>query len=636
MIKKENIIKAVVAFLLVAIFMFLSGLVLGQSNKIMGMLIVLSVLMLLGKDLTGNPYRNITKLSVLGIGSVVCSYIANLNIFLGLVVNLIWVFVIVYLNVFNLKIPMYISFLLTYLMLLTFGTSSVQIIPRSIALIFSAFLVVGIQLLVRKKKLKKNKRPNFQKCLEVLDDELDAIINNKDIEKLEDDFRDSIKVWNMNLLERRQNNFYFTAAENRQSIIMANLEKLHKDILSVKKLYDDDKSYRIVFVSLRLVINEIKKAMAGNATVSDISAKLVEYGENVDDKINVYSVYSLSETIKLLLDIIENENFEAEDVKILKKKPTLLQFIKYTMNRESLRFTFAVRMSVLMAVCYFVIEAMHLEYGKWILFTLMIVVQPYDSTTEKSGIDRIKGTILGAIVVFVTFALIQSYPIRAGIIAIGFYMFISAKDSILKGIGTTMFALGIAEMGIKAGPHAMIITVDRVMYTAIGIIVAILGSKLILNYNVNRETMNLIDKYYKIIDANVKNVLETKDIKDAAVSIRSSMILTKSIESKIIINNSIIKNSVVEEYLEHSRNVMINIYESIRRINTFEDKNEIEVARAKIRHSYEKFDTRFEDIIIESINHDFEVNDNSALYISFAEIVNELTLTKKAKDSIAL
>ena len=204
MINKASVIKALIVFVIVAIFMYLSGLILGGNNSVMGLLIVLSVLMLLGKDLTGNPYRNIVKLSVLGVGSVICAYLASINIFLGLIVNLIWVFIIIYVNIFNLKIPMYYSFLLTYLMLLVLKTDGHEIIPRSLALIFTSILVVGIQVIIRKKKLKKNKRPNLLKSLRVLDKELDNIVNSKEINEEKEQFTESMKVWNSNLLERRQ------------------------------------------------------------------------------------------------------------------------------------------------------------------------------------------------------------------------------------------------------------------------------------------------------------------------------------------------------------------------------------------------------------------------------------------------
>ncbi|MGL4990083.1 MAG: FUSC family protein [Sarcina sp.] len=636
MLKKGNIIKAVIVFLIVFIFMFLAGELLGENNGIMGILIVLSTLMLLGKDLTGNPYRNMVRLSVFGIISVILSYVANLNPFLGLVINLIWIFVIVYTNVFNLKLPMYMSFLLTYLLLLVEKTTPEEIIPRSIALIFGAVFVVIIQMIMRKKKLKSNKNPNFKRCLKILDDELEGIINQKDIEKLKKDFNESIKIWNNNLLERKQNNFYFTASENRQSIIMANLEKMQKNILHINKTYESDKSYEIVFVSLRLILNEVKKITKTSSNSDKIREKLIQYGERTKSKSNDYNVYSLGETIKILVKIMETKNFETEDTKIIKKKPNLIKLLKYSMDKESLRFTFAVRMSILMALSYFVTAYMHLEYGKWIVFTLMSVCLPYDSTTEKAGRDRLKGTVLGAIVIFVTFAIFQNAAIRSGILALGFYMFMNGQNSIVKGMGTTMFSLSIAEMGVKAGTHAMLITGDRVMYTAIGFIVAMLGSKFILNYNINKETKNLINKYYDIINANVKNILSDLDVKEKATAVRASMLLTKSIENKIIINNSIIKNSNIEEFVEHSRNVMINIYEAIGTIITAADAEEIKEIRLKIQSNYKKFGTRFESMILENIEKDFNYKDKSPLYISFAETVTELVITKSIKDEIIL
>ncbi|MGL4654853.1 MAG: FUSC family protein [Sarcina sp.] len=636
MINKANIIKALVTFIIIAAFMYLSGLILGQNNNVMGILVVLFVLMLLGKDLTGNPYRNVAKLSILGVGSVVCSYLANINIFLGLIINLIWVFILIYTNVFNLKIPMYYSFLLTYLMLLTFKTDRHEIIPRAIALIFAGLLTIIVQMMMRKKKLKNNRRPNLLRSLRVLDKELDKMVNHKDIKDEEEQFYDSMKIWNSNILERRQNNFYFTASENRQSVQMANLEKLQKEILELYKLFKKDESYGVVLVSLRLVINEIIKSITHKASIEDVEERLEQYLENSKDKINNYHVYTVSETMKGLLELVKNRKFETEDSKILREKPTLLKLIKYSFDRDSLRFTFAIRMAILIAGAYFIVTGLKLEYGKWVLFTLMAVCQPYDSTTEKMGKDRILGTAIGAFIIFVVFTLVQSFAIRIGILGIGFYMFISAKNSIIKGTGTTMFALSIAELTVKAGFDTMVITGDRVMYTIIGFIVAIIGSKIILHYDIRRETKSLVDKYYKIIDANVRELMKTEDLKETSMRLRSSMILTKSIESKLIINNTILKNVDIEAYIENSRNVMINIYSSLPRLKKVTDKDDLKSIEKKLKAVYNKFDTRFESTILDRIDDEFVVNEKSALYVSLAEIIESLVNTKYAKSQIIL
>ena len=636
MINKADIIKSVVTFIIIAVFMYLSGLILGQDNNIMGILIVLFVLMLLGKDLTGNPYRNIAKLSMLGVGSVICSYLATINIFLGIIINLVWVFILIYTTVFNLKKPMYFSFLLTYLMLLAVKTDAHEIIPRSIALIFAGLLTIGIQVIMRKKKLKNNKRPNLLRSLKIIDSELANIVNSKDIKDEQDQFYDSMKIWNSNILERRQNNFYFTASENRQSIQMANLEKLQKEILELNKLYKKDESYGGVLVSLRLVINEMIKFTTQKSTPEEVEERLKQYLENSKDKINNYHVYTVSETMKILFELIKNRNFEAEDSKILKEKPSLLKLVKYTFNRDSLRFTFAVRMAILIACTYFIITALHLQYGKWILFTLLSVCQPYDSTTEKSGKDRMLGTVIGALVVFVVFTMIPSTAIKVGVLGVSFYMSISAKSSVAKGIGTTIFALGLIEINIKTGLDNILITGDRVMYTIIGFIVAILGSKIILHYDIRRETKALIDKYYKIVNANVEELMKTEDIKDNALKLRASMIYTKSIENKIIINNTILKDQNIEEYIEASRNVMINIYASLQRLRKVTDKEDLDKIEKKLREVYSKFDTRYESTILERIDDEFVVNEKSALYVSLAEVIESLMSTKSAKANIAI
>ncbi|MGL5822616.1 MAG: FUSC family protein [Sarcina sp.] len=633
---KGNIIKVVSVFGIIAIFMYLSKLLLGSNNAIMGMLIVLSTLMLLGKDLTGNPYRNILKLSLLGVGSVVFAYLANLNVFLGLIINLIWIFILIYVNVFNLKIPMYISFLLTYLMLLVLKTTPIEIIPRSIALIFAAFLVVGIQILIRKKKLKNNKRPNLKKSLEIMDRELANIVNRKDTSLDKQDFYVAMKTWNSNILERRQNNFYFTAGENTQSIMIANLEKLQQDIVAIEKLYKTDEGYEVVLVSLRLVVNEVIKFIKNTSTSENIQEKLQQYLLKAEEKANNYYVYSVSETMKLLLEVIQNPKMETEDVKVLKKERSLVTLIKYSFRKDSLRFTFAIRMAILMAVTYFIVTVLKLEYGKWILFTLMSVCQPYDSTTTKAGVDRIKGTVIGAVIVFITFTLIQFMPLRMGIMGLGFYAILNVKNPIGKGIGSTVFALSIAELGVKAGQMSMIITADRIMYTFIGFVVAILGSKAIYQYDITKETKTLVEAYYKIINENVKMIVNMKDTKETGISLRASMLVTKSMESKLIINNSILKNAGVDIYLEDARNVMINIYSTLKRYHNVSTEVNLDEIKNKLKSVYSRFETSYDYDVVEKLDKNFELNQKSAFYISLAEVIEGLAKTKNSKANIAL
>ncbi|MGL5615915.1 MAG: FUSC family protein [Sarcina sp.] len=636
MLKKENIIKSIIVFAIIFLFMFLSGKILGEDNGIMGILIVLSTLMLLGKDLTGSPVKNFLKLSIIGILTVSFSYLVTLNIYLGLVINLVWVFIIMYVNVFNLKKPMYMSFLLTYLMLLIEKTTVVEILPRSIALIFAAIFVLLIQMLMRKKKLKGNRNPFFTKTIVALKTEIDLIVENKDIKGGEKDFKEAIKAWNSDLIERRGNNFYFTASENRQSIMMANLEKLQKNILAVKKDYEKDSSYKEILQGLKGIIEKFEEETKGTGKVEEIKAEIIRYKEISKDKTDNYNVYSINETMEMILLIIKNKNFQLEDAEITKEKPSLLKLIKYSFHKDSLRFTFAIRMSILIALCYFISVYLNLEYGKWMLFTIMSVCQPYDITTLKSGRDRIKGTILGAIVIFAIFAFIQNFAIRAGILGIGFYMFINSKSPIIKGMGTTMFSLSIVELSVKAGFGAMIITGDRVMYTIIGFIIAILGSKFIFHYDINKESKALINRYYEIINLNVKNLLSEVDIKEKALKLRASLLLTKSIESKILINNSIIKDSEIDDYIEHSRNVMINIYEVLGKLKGNAEVEEFNEFRKIILENYNKFGSKLEAMVIANAEKGFDIKDKSVLYISLAEMIDELVNTKKAKEKILL
>ena len=114
----EAIKKSTLLFVMMIIFIFLAKTFLGEENATVGVSIVLISFMLLGKDLTGNLLKNTIDLVGLIIFICICTYIATFNIYLGLIVNFIGIFVTTYASMSDLKGSVYQPFLLAYVLML--------------------------------------------------------------------------------------------------------------------------------------------------------------------------------------------------------------------------------------------------------------------------------------------------------------------------------------------------------------------------------------------------------------------------------------------------------------------------------------------------------------------------------------
>lgn len=632
---KKSIIKVVVMFVVIVAFMKLAGTVLGKENAIMGMLIVLSTLMLLGKDLTATPFKNFIKLSCIGIINVVCAYLSALNPFLSIVVNGIWVFILIFTTTFNLKKPMYIGFLITYLMLLTFHTTANEIIPRSLALIFGAFLVIVIQLIIRATKMKKYKYPNITKSINSLVSEISNIVEKKDFKKEQKDFRDSIKTWNSSILERKENNFYFTNSENRQIGLIVLLEILEKQVLEINELYLEDEKYKKVLSDISEMIKMISKELVEGEDIKALEEKLSEITEANKELSNNYYV---SGALKSLTDLVKGFKERGldieEEVNIITEKPSLFRILKHSFRRDSLRFTFAVRMSVLVTVIYFIVDYFNVPNGKWIVFTIMSVCQPYVENTKKAGVGRIYGTIIGAIIFFVLFALIPNVPIRMGILAIGFFVMLNAKDAIYKAAGVTVFSLGMAAISIIAIKDESTLIMYRVGYTVLGYILAYLAGMFIFKYDLNIETKSLINRYYDISKNNIKSIMEAKNLNDIIYKINSSLLITKSMENKIMINNTALKNEEIDNFIEYTREFTVNLYVALERVNSLGSDEDLEHIKGKLKDIYKDIYNAPEKSIKDRLKQNFDLNKRRIAYISLAELIESMIDVDNSKKKI--
>lgn len=632
---KKSIIKVVVMFIVIVAFMKLAGMVLGKENAIMGMLIVLSTLMLLGKDLTATPFKNFIKLACIGIINVVCAYLSALNPFLSIVVNGIWVFILIFTTTFNLKKPMYIGFLITYLMLLTFHTTVNEIIPRSLALVFGAFLVIVIQLIIRATKMKKSKYPNITKSINSLVSEIANIVDKKDFKKEQKAFRDSIKTWNSSILERKENNFYFTHSENRQIGLIVLLEILEKQVLEINELYLKDEEYKNILLDISEMLRIFSKELVEGEDIKVLEQKLGEIAESNKELSNNYYV---SGALKSLTDLIKGFKEKGldieEEVNIITEKPSLFKILKHSFRRDSLRFTFAIRMSILVTVIYFIVAYFNIPNGKWILFTIMSVAQPYVENTKKAGIGRIYGTIIGAVIFFVLFALLPNVPIRMGILAIGFFVMLNAKNPIYKAAGITVFSLGMAAISIMGIKNEETLIMYRVGYTILGYILAYLAGMFIFKYNLNIETKSLINRYYDISRNNIKSIMEAKDLNNIIHKINSSLLITKSMENKIMINNTALKNEEIDNFIEYTREFTVNMYIALERVNSLGSDEDLEHIKGRLKDIYKDIYNIPERSIKDRLKENFDLNKRRIAYISLAELIESMIDINNSKKKI--
>ena len=159
----KKVVSNTLLFIGILTFVIVFKTFFGESNTLVGVTLIMSILVLMSEDLTRKPGINFIKLLFLNVILGFFSYIANTNIWLGLVLNFVVLGGIGYFLSYNLNKNIIVPFGLQYLFMLYTPVSGIDFYKRIAGLIFSAILIMAIQLIIHRKKKDDN---NLNETLE--------------------------------------------------------------------------------------------------------------------------------------------------------------------------------------------------------------------------------------------------------------------------------------------------------------------------------------------------------------------------------------------------------------------------------------------------------------------------------------
>lgn len=314
---KKNILNIIIAFSFIAIFIYLSIIFFGSPGRNVSITALLLLFIIFLVDFKENTQAKIALLLFLFIGSIICACISNLNIYISLLINIGWIYILSYICFKNFKMPVYLPMLFIYLVNLIFKTSYVQITSSYLVLLGLFIVIIAIRLLI------------------------------KDTSKL------------------TINNYMLEHYRFKNNLSMINL---------------------------------------------------------------------------------------------------------------------SIALSIITAIIYFAITYFNLTYGSWLLFTIIGLLIPYNSTKFGINLDKniFIGSLIGAIRILIVATIVPLYPVRLGIMGIGFYLFVFSKKYRVRAMGALMFTLSMTQIHSAFNGFEISSFFIRFIYIIIGFIIALILNKLIL------------------------------------------------------------------------------------------------------------------------------------------------------------
>ena len=567
-ITKQFIISQTILYVFIMAFVITFKIIFGDKNILVGVMGITAILMLTQINLTVSPGKNLVKLLIINLGIGIFTYLANLNVWAAIPINFIGIFVIAYTFYYNLKTPVYLPFTLQYMFLLATPITAAELPMRLLSLLVAPIGIMLIQFVVNKNKTTKvgNKLIGgiCDNIIKKINNDENKVEINEAIKKNANDFRKII-------YDNRKDNFYVTEEGRIKLNIVIILEKL-------SNLLDEKTTNKQILNDLIICLQELKRSLGKEEdlrNITDITGNII----NNYKKDNSYDLVSLRilNTINMLnislkeLKSLGKENYNTiKSSKDVPEKYKMTNIHKREFYTSSVKFSYAIRVSLGITIAAFIADYFKLPEGRWIYFTAFAIIIPIYELSKKKLRDRMFATLVGGAIIVLSFTIFKNALIRMLIIMVAGYLRSYTSTYRYGTICTTICAIGAAAM--TGG--AVVLTIDRIVFVIFGTIIAIIINRFILPVRMKDANNELLGTYNEVVHGMLNKVYEEAiNTGDNTHEMDTLLLVTTMIEERLAVNNG---DSITEEYssyFDKLRILIIDIYQlyTLVRINKAEN-----------------------------------------------------------------
>lgn len=544
MIKK--IISKTVLFISIVLFVVVFKAIFGEVNTYVGITTLVLALCLMQRNLMVTPVQTLIKLIIINLILGLGAFIVNQNIWVGLVVNFIILFLIAYLFSYEVRKSLSMMVGLHYILMIAAGPVGVAELPSRIAaLIVGPFIIMALQVVINQNKLQKSAMNILPKIEKNILGKINLLRANKETEELNGLIEDDIKNMKIIIHDSVKKNTYMSEYGKAIIAVLSSLERIN---ILLDKMINTNYSRK----SLDKVLFYLKDISENN--LKEISLDSMENNcdkcsmDNIIEYEFVATIKTFSYEKKQLKDLDEQKAYEWTNDEQISEIYKESNIIKRTFKLNNIRVGYGIRLGLLVAATKFATDYFNLEFGNWMIYTVFALTQPYAEYTITKSRKRAVGTVVGSIVIFVLFNLITDVNVRTALVLLIGYLMSYAVD--YRNVITFVTLSSVASAALNsASPNLYII--NRLLYVAIGIAIALIANRLVFRGSYKDEEVGILNLQRQVSDFMFKEVFVNKD--HATSDVNNLFLFPSFIEDRIKTSNLDIEKGSI-----YNKRVLIN------------------------------------------------------------------------------
>ena len=563
MIKIKKQLTNIFVFFIAMISIF-SFLIFGKENLLIGIGSISIAITMIGQNYKSNKIQTFITLSViqliLGLGAYISGYSSIIATFVSLSIS----FSIYYIFSNETKASKSSAFMTLYVLLLYSPITIEQLPKRLIALIFSSLVIMCLYFILSRYNFKKITNSQIINTIDLINKQLDLIKEGQVIEEFNKNASILLKNIELNIYDSIEKNKKLSIEVYKKEVVVLLLKKINTSLNYIKESEIDE----TLFKNLKFVLDDIKLYILEKISDNELKERFIKYDSNYDIKslnsdLKTYNYYNIRLAIKELYRQLDNEfiiqNLR-EKISLRLQLKTDIDILKNNFSMSSLRFNIAVKASILIATSIFIVNYFNIYEGKWIVLTLSILLLPYAEQSSKKALDRVIGTVIGAIIFGLIYKFIDGNIILITIVfLISLYMNISVRKYDIRCIFITINAIMAVKMIYPSS-----VVFKLIEYRIVLILIAALLTWIIVNlifpYKIKNDIANIIKHYIKfdnyIISLSTSEGIEYEEIEK--INIKNNYLW-----SRVNFINKQLKNDDIEEFLKRQNDFFTNISLSI-------------------------------------------------------------------------
>lgn len=553
---KKKIGKAFLFAIITVILMLFYGSAFGLENGGIGMMIGLTSYALTRIDLTAYPVYKTATFIGLNVYLAISSYFITINPFLGLIINTINLFSILFIYMREFKSSISYLFLMTYIVMWEDPTTLENLPKRIIAIILGVFIIIIINFIFNKNKFKKSSKNIILGIIKNLQMEIEHILNGNFKKEENCNIHKELRKLMLLLDGRNSNAFMSNNKDNIYFNIILILERINTIIYNTGKENLNENFKKDYLEILKSELATLESALNKKVFLVDDNSIFKNLGEKYssyeEDKKEIREGIELIRMLRILFNHL-NKYKQDELKSIYESKRNFKALIrnKSTWGLRSLGVSYSFKVALTVSIAIFILEILKLPQGKWMVTTVFVLIQPFKEETITKAKNRFKGTVLGVsmyLIIYTFMPQVIPVPVLMLVILFAYYMFTDYDKKVI--------CMALLILSLEGHGQVLIPAFHRFIYVFIGAIIALIVNKYFFPYSKCNIIHDLKDRYVELTNNLIEELRKAIENGFNNENVFRLMLNCSFLESKLIGNEKSENSNSFKQFVRKQSDII--------------------------------------------------------------------------------